>query len=541
MIKSRIFDKSGKPITFSKPANVKLAFGEYNSLYEYPWAGRMHPRVYTTQDAELGVNQYNRDLLQRWSREACAKQPWIYAAIKVLSSFSVGTEYKVTYTGNNSIWGKQFEDYMHQVFYPNCCNRGPNYDFQTDIGLISELIDRDGDLLLVFGEDETGPKFQMIPSHRIRTIGSNPFTIMEELKPGPYPNTILSDGVVYNTKTGMPLAYSILNPENLVNSSFTGAGTEGQSQFVTVRNSRLIYIPRYPDRGRGIPSIANGIIQALSVEEIESYEIEKMKIQSMYAVVEKTPEGEGPLEEEQAYRRAVNSNNNALQGFNLISNPNDNASQGLRVVSKPNIKYVSCAGGEVKFPSNSVTDKESADFLTRLEQGVLSCLGVPHALLFSPDDVAGKMNNSVIGIFNTAIEKRQQLLDFHGKFIIAWAASKAIQRGDLPPNDEEVLTNCFRFTHPQKFSLEDNKTKDTDMNYYQGGGYTLDDIAKKNNTTAEKLIGQKTKESIMMFNAAKQISNETGIDIMVAVQSLRSDLKQKPASFGGNGEQPSQE
>ena len=535
-LKNRFLDRYGQPIMTSRPLK-KQAFAQFSSIYEFPNAGRFRPRIYTNQDSELGVNQYSRDLLLRWSREMCGQQPWIYAGIKVLSTFAVGKEYCPCYYGKNTQWGEIATQWLKEVFYPNACLRGPNYDLQTVFTLLSEMVDQDGDILLVFGEEDGLPKFQMVPAHRIRTLGTSPFDFVyneNTPKVGPVPGTVVSDGVVYDLQ-GRPVGYSVQNANNMVNSSFSDSN--GLSTFISARNSRLVYAPRFPDRGRGIPTISSGILQALSVEEIEAYMTEKLKIQSMYAVVEKVPEGEGPLEEEEAYRRSV-IQNTALNGFTIAGNAGDTATQGLRIVNNPAIKYVSCAGGDIKFPAASITEKETSDYITRLETHVLGCLGVPHVLIFSQDDVAGKMNESVIKMFNGAIEKRQQLLDFHGKFILGWALAKAIKNKDLPPNDEEILTNCFEFTHPEKFSLNDSKINQDNLSYYSAGAKSLNEVCKTRNTTAKKVLDEIETETIDFFESAKRIADKTGQDISIVLQKMDNDMKQKTAPFGGGSSLP---
>ena len=530
-LKSRLFDKWGKPIMAS-PDLRKKAFGLFPSIYEAPNAGRFRPRYYTEQDAEIGINQYNRSLLLRFSREMTSQQPWIAAGVRLLSLFSVGDQYKPNYCGVNSGWGKEATAWLLE-WYKNPCSRGPNMDFQALITNLSETVDVDGDILLLFGEDKSGPKIQLVPSHRIRSLGSNPFSPAVDVKPiqGPTANTVVSDGVVYNME-GAPIGYSIQNRENMVNSTFSNSN--GNITFVSSKNARLVYQVRFPDRGRGLPTISSGILQALSVQECESYLIEKLKIQSMYATVEAVPEGEGPLEEEEAYRRAANTMNE-LNGLSPIAQPWMNASKGLRVVNSPAIKYVAASPGvEIKFPAASITDKETADQITRLETHVLSCLGVPHALLFSPDDVAGKMNNSIIDVFNASIKKRQQLLDFHGKFILGWAVSKAIKNKELPPNDEEILTNCFEFTHPHKFTLDDNKNRKSDLDEYMAGTRSLNEIAKRRNTTSTKILEDIQAETTEFLKGAQKIAKDTGMDINIVLEALRENLKQKQASPSGD-------
>lgn len=527
-LKSKFVDRNGRPLNINRGNGMqKMGFGLNGSIYEYPAAGRFRPRVYINQDSELGINQYSRDLLVRWSREMAYQQPWIQAGIKLLSQFAISDQYLPVWIGE-SPHGKEYQDYLKEVFYKNCCTRG--YDYQTVLTLLSETVDIDGDILKVYGEE----KFQLVPTHRIRNASSNPYGLSEQDGPqaGPYPNTVTSDGVVY-TNQGAPIAYAIMNPDNMVNSSFGGSG---DVTFISAKNSRLAYIPRMPDRGRGLPTISSGILQALSVEEIESYMTEKLKIQSMYAVIEKTPEGEGPYEEEQAYRRAA-STIQQLGGFNQGTQPNSNASQGLRIVNTPAVKYVACAGGDIKFPAASITDTETSNFITRLEKGVLSTLGVPHALLFSPDEISGKMNTTAVEIFNGAITKRQQFLDSNAKFDCGWALAKAIERGELPPCDDEILTDCLAFTHPPKFSIDDAKIRQADSQAYDAGLITLDEIARKNNTSAVDIIKQRTKESIMIFNAAKEIVDACpGTSMEMAVQSIRDNLKQKSPT-PVNGEQ----
>ncbi len=522
---SKFVDKFGQPVNINRSNQLqKKAFGLNSSIYEYPNSGRYRPRVYTNQDSELGINQYSRDLLVRWSREMAYQSPWIYAGIKLLSFFSIGDQYIPFWIGENKN-GDEYIKYLKEVFYKNCCTRG--YDYQTVISLTSEIVDIDGDILKIYGEDETGPKIQLIPTHRIRAASASPYGLsaQEGPKAGPYPNTIVSDGVVYTNK-GTPIAYSVMNPNNMVNSSFGGDVT---NVFVSARNSKLAYIPRMPDRGRGFPTITSGILQALSISEIEAYMMDKLKIQSMYAVVEKTPEGEGPLEEEMAYRRAA-SNITSLQGFGVGSQPNSNASQGLRIVDNPAIKYVSCAGGDIKFPAASITDSETSEYVARLERGVLSCLGVPHALLFSPDDVSGKMNSSVVEIFNGAITKRQQFLDGHAKFDCTWALAKAIENKELPPCEDEMLYECLDFTHPPKFSIDDARIRQSDNQAYDAGTITLDEIARKNNTSAQEIIQQRAKEATMIVKGAQDIVKETGIDVSIALQMMRDTLKSKSPS-----------
>lgn len=504
----------------------KNAFGLYGNLYQFPNYGRYRPRYYVQQDTEQGLDSLSRELLVRWSREMTSQVGWIEAAVRVMAQFTVGEAYLPEYVGNkNPAWGKVATDWLLEEFYPNCCVRGRAFDFQTVMFLESQLIDIDGDFLCLYGRASTSfPKFQIIPTHRIRSYSMNDVSYSPENQPSPIPGTIMSDGVLY-TPEGQPLGYQIFNPKNLVNT----VSQTAENMIVSAKNAMLIYDPRYFDKGRGRPSIGSAILQALSLQEIETYLMEKVKIESCVGLIEKTPSGEGPLELQQTLAAL-----NAQAGANGIFSPSPNV-HGVEIVDGPTMRYVKATGGEIQTLASSTPADQTSNYIDRLEKHILATIGVPHQLLFSPTEIAGRISDGVGEIFNRAVSRRQKILDGHGKFIISWALANAMEQGLIPPNYDENLYKAFELTHPPVFSLNQGYDAKADLEAYKAGTISLNDIAKKNDTTATAILEQRENETFEFISRAQRIAQKTGVDLRIVMSTMRESL----APVGGGGAPPS--
>src|ERR1051326_2326772 len=503
-VKSRILDVNGSPITKPvrrkttvNPKVKKQAMGLYGNIYSYPNYGQYRPRFYSLQDAEQGLDNLSRELLVRWSRECVAQLPFIDSAIRILAQFSVGNAYLPEYNGNNSAWGKEATQWLREVFYPNCCTRGSAFDFQNVMFLASCVLDQDGDFLCVYGRDSTGfPKIQIIPSHRIRSAtldGLGQATGITGWAPGPFKDTLVADGVVYGYD-GSPVGFNVVNYGNLVNS----LAKTTEDVFVSIKDAHLVFDARYFDKGRGRPSIGSAILQALSIQEIDTYLLDKVKLSSMLGYVETTPSGEAPIE----FETTQNLLNAEAASFGVF-NPAPNT-HAVEIVQGVTNRYIKAEGGDIKMLDSNTPSNETKDYITRLETQILSTIGVPHSLVFSQEVVSGRVSDGVGEISNSAIDRRQKILDKHGKFIIAFALANAMKEKLIPENNDENLYTVFNLTHPPKFSLNAGYDRQSDLADYNAGITTLDDIAKKSGKTSSDILEQKEKESIEFFTRANK-------------------------------------
>jgi hypothetical protein len=514
----------------TSPDMGKNAWALYGSIYQWPNFGRYRPRYYVQQDSEQGLDSLSRELLVRWSREVTSQQGWVESAIRILAQFAVGDAYLPEYVGDNPTWGKEATDWLVEEFYPNCCVRGRAFDFQTTMFLESQIIDVDGDFLCIYGKSKSGmmPQFQIIPSHRIRSTSMNDTTYSaDQPNTSLVPGTIFSDGVLYDLQ-GFPLGYKVVNFNNLVNTTVGNA----EDMVVSAKNAMLIYDPRYFDKGRGRPTIGSAILQALSLQEIETYLMEKIKIESCVGLVEKTQSGEGPLELQQTLA-ALNASTNGAGIFGASPNVH-----GLEIIDGPTMRYVKASGGEIQTLSSTTPADQTSKYIDRLEQAVLSTLGVPSVLLLNPGEISGRISDGVGEIFNRSVKRRQKILDGHGKFIISWALANAMQQGLISSNYKENLYKSFNLTHPATFSLNKGYDDKADLDAYKAGTKSLNEIAKKRNTSAKAIMEELESETLDFLTRAQRVAKTTGVDLPIVLQSMREGMVMKPSPAATDGERP---
>lgn len=497
--------KSVPQLTVTAPK--KSAAGLYGSIYSAPNAGRFKNRFYTLGDSSQGIDTLSRELLVRWSREMTAQLPFVPAAIKALAEFSIGNTYKPVYTGENKEWWTVAEKWLTEEWFPNCCTRGNQYDFQTCLNLESQLIDTDGDYLLIFGEEDGLPKFQIIQNNRLGSQHQDNSVILE----GKYKDCILSDGVYY-TAQGKPVAYNIKNAGNLVNNAIKHTA----DLVVSAADATLVFDAKYIDKCRGIPSIGSAILQAISVQELDSYLMEKIKIQSTIALVERTPSGEAP-QELQNTLEALNQLGSDNGSYNIAAN-----THAVDIVQGSQIRYVHAEGGDIKTLSGDGPGTETSDYIARLETQILSTIGVPHQIIYSTDKTSGRITTGVAEMFRSAIAHRQKIMDKTAKLRVGWALSKAQDLGLIPRNDQENLTKIIEFTHPKLFTLDAKYDSQIVINQYEAGFSSLNDATTQlYNKSAAQTIAEQANEQIEFYKKAQEVEKATGIELNTIISNWR--------------------
>ena len=507
-----LYDSRGNVVSSPKEkltrSNRQYAAGLFGSIFQYPQSNQYRPRYYTLSDTETGLDSLSRECLVRWSREVVSQMPWINSAIRILAQHSVGDAYLPVYMGNNDKWGKIATDWLVNEFYPNCCVRGKQYDFQNVLYLISTLLDTDGDILCIYGKDNYGfPKIQFIPSNRIRSSQNS-----NKITDGPYKDCIVADGVVY-ASNGKAIAYVVQNANTLAGIQ----QTVETDMYVAANNSQLIFDARYFDKSRGIPSVASGILTALSIQELDSYLTERIKIESSIGLIEKTPSGEAPYELQQTLSALENSTTTT---YGIAPNVG-----GIRVVQGSEIRYIKAEGGDIKSLASNTPGLETSQYMKRLEKGICSAIGVPHELIMSSGDVSGRMVSGIVEMFRSTVERRQKILDKHAKFIISYALSVAMANKQIPENYDEPLHKIFNITHPKEFTLDEGYDRRANLEDYNAGIKSLEEIVCRENKTAKQVIDQRGEEAKMFFIKANQIANETGVAVETVIAYLKQDMK----------------
>jgi hypothetical protein len=372
-------------------------------------------------------------------------------------------------------------------------------------------LDRDGDYLVVFGNVDGFPKFQVVQNNRIRSANQDNLVINDGIMAG----TIANDGVYY-TNTGRAVAYRVENGDNMVSNT----AVNSNALIISARDAQLVFDPLYMDKQRGVPTIGTAILQALSIQELDSYLMEKCKIQSSIALIEKTPTGQSPVELQNTLEQLMQAPDATTIGS--IS-PNTHA---VQVVQGSSVRYVHAEGGELMNLTNTGPQNELQSYIERLETQVLATLGVPHQLVFSVDRTGGRITNSIAEIFRGSIKRRQGIMDKTAKLRVSVALAKAQEEGIIPRNDTENLSRVIEFTHPPIFTLDARYDNDIVTDNYNNGLASMNDTTLKlHNKSAEQVLNEQEKEQIMFFNKAKKVSEETGVDVSVIISNWRQNVK----------------
>lgn len=511
MKQNYLYNNQGKVIV--TPELKKQAMGLYGNIYAYPHFGKYRPRFYSLSDTNNGLDTMSRELLVRWSREMFGQLPVVSSAIKTLANFSIGNSYLPLYTGINKTWWESASKWLADEWYPNCCVKGSHFDFQASLRMESQLLDIDGDYLIIFGVEQDFPKFQLIQNNRlVSTYADN--TVIQD---GPMKGCIISDGVYYSA-AGKVMGYHVKNASNLVNMM----SLKTTDAVFSARDASLILDPMYIDKVRGIPSIGSAILQALSIQQLDELLMEKIKIEAKVALIKKTPSGEAPVELQQTLEQLLLQEGQANGNLGAIS-PNLHA---IEIVQGSTISYVAADGGDIKSLASNSPANETAEYITRLESQVLSTIGVPHTLIYSTDKVGGRVTSAVAEMFRSAISRRQVIIDKTAKYRVAWALLKAMDYGYIPRNDEENISKVINFTHPLRFSLDARYDSDVITSNYESGFTTLNDVTTSlSNKGAEEVLDQQAKEQLMFYMRAKKVAEEADVDLATVIAGWKYSQK----------------
>jgi hypothetical protein len=166
---------------------------------------------------------------------------------------------------------------------------------------------------------------------------------------------------------------------------------------------------------------------------------------------------------------------------------------------------------------------------------------VPSVLLLNPGEISGRISDGVGEIFNRSVKRRQKILDGHGKFIISWALANAMQQGLISSNYKENLYKSFNLTHPATFSLNKGYDDKADLDAYKAGTKSLNEIAKKRNTSAKAIMEELESETLDFLTRAQRVAKTTGVDLPIVLQSMREGMVMKPSApspAATDGERP---
>jgi hypothetical protein len=136
-----ILDQYGSP--FANQYGHVVARGAARHTGMRPW------EPVKLQDIGKLVPAIDRQTLVSASRRLYLNQPILSGAVEQKSMYSIGKAWAPKFTGEDKAFGDAATAWLTEMFYPLCDLRGPVFDFKTELYLLSDAIDRDGEAFIV--------------------------------------------------------------------------------------------------------------------------------------------------------------------------------------------------------------------------------------------------------------------------------------------------------------------------------------------------------------------------------------------------------
>jgi hypothetical protein len=443
-----LYDTYGKPLAPSKQAS-----GLYMNPNDYRNYGKYRPQYYSQalNDTEQTVNYSDRQRMVSISRQLFARMPEVTSASKQKASWVVNGGFLPVYNGNNKSWGEAVTKWLVNSWFPACSNKGLAYDWFAVLRLISKMMDKDGDTLMLPIVTKNGfPKLQFVATHRIQSRAS------DTVQSGKYAGYPIKDGVIYNPN-GSPVAYNITTDDD-----------ESNDTIISCSNAYLIFDPEFFDKGRGIPIISSALGDALDLEELRFFIKQTVKQQQMLNYVVTNEMG-------QAEDESVS--NSWAQANNPDPTTPVRLSPFVEEVTEAGIKYLK-TGSKLEPLKTDTPASSVQDFTKEISKLVMQAMGWPHELILSPDKIGGAAARGIAEMVRKTIQERQSVIEKFAKVALTFAISTAMENGIIPRNYDEDFTD-WHFTKGAQLVLDAGNERAADLNDYRMGIKSLNELTLK--------------------------------------------------------------
>jgi len=461
------------------------------------------------------------------SRVIAAGVPSIDAALMQANEFSVGDSWHIKSRSANKDWGKKRDQWFNETYSRDCNARGPQGDWRSSLRQLNWTRKVEGDYGVVFDGQpsrdaasgkEIAPtgRFYILKYDRIATslsyngknaisvgnglelpsevgkskgytldsIASNPSGMFIIDDGGPFAGNRICDGVILDANMRV-LGYRVV-----------GFNSAGDPSYVDLSRHQLHFnfsARRQVDLIRGIPELAESIIQIMGLDDIQYLITMAIKASSALALYRESLDGNP----RHAGRRtgeedAVDLDGNAITQKIAVQD----IAPGILELATQNEEKLGVLG----FNRPSMNEEQ---FIARIETSVLHKLW-PRSLIYGGD--VGRAGARAIGAQANGICVWDQLcLDRTARFIADRATEFAMRAGYIPANNN--LDDAYRyvFTVPGKFTVDEGN--DAKMRLSALGRCTISRgmISELDGYLAEEIEEQREAEEDRLAQAAVRL------------------------------------
>lgn len=321
--------------------------------------------------------------------------------------------------------------------------RGPQFSWRRNVKIESKSLDVDGDCFVLLTESKDGfPQLQFLEAHR---IGQTNYDNQDRVQEGPYKNAKIKNGIIYN-EFAREIAYRVLSDD-------------GETwRDISARDMVHVTDPDWFSQGRGIPSIASGMLDWYDLAEVRDYEKIGQKVNAALTLKE------------------TNETGKTDRAMALVNG------QGGSTTGPFQSELL--AGGTIRYLKNSAkleaheSNRPSDGFLKfsdKIEAGAFFGMEWRREMLDS-SSVGGAGVRAFQRDINDSINDRVEILARFRKRVAIYIIAKRAKQGiyTLPVD----WWKCS-FTKPREFTVDDGNSRKADREDLRAGVMSENDILQR--------------------------------------------------------------
>lgn len=494
-----ILDEFGVPVTYSS----RFAHGSDRSRARGP--------QFSINDTDIDklIPANDRKTLVAMSKRLAANMGVPKAIVSQKAKYSVGGAWIPSYSGTDVSNGNAAEEWLKNVWLPNCDVRGGINDWHQYLNDASKDIDfGDHFTLLTMTEDESFPLIQNIPSHRIQNGPDN-----EAVSTGKYKGLKICDGIIYNRQM-RPIAYRVIKE-----------GDSREFEDIPAPSIVHVYDKDFSDQGRGFPTFTHAVEDLKHCLQSTEYERIRQLIISSIGLVEYNEHGGPDLDD---------------PGIAL----------GDPSIGQGGVTFQSYQGGMTRYMRANSGEKLEVikhdnpgdvweSFQDRLARASVVGADWSYGMVWkSPGQ--GTAERADILRARRAVVERQRLLLFLARKVTSYAVSFAQNKGKITrANGSRVfLSNPTRwsFSKPPRLTVDDGREEKAMIEGWRAGTRNLTEVIEANGRDIEEFTRERANEVVLRYAIAKEVGDAAGIEIEPREMAMLT-----PNEMGDQGEAPEPE
>ena len=318
--------------------------------------------------------------------------------------------------------------------------RGPQFPWRRSVKIESKSLDVDGDVFVLLTETKTGfPQLQYLEAHR---IGQTNYDNDDRVQEGKYKGLKIKCGIIYN-EYGREVAYRVLDES-------------GENwRDVSARDMVHITDPDWFCQGRGVPTIAAGMLDWYDLAEVRDFEKIAQKVNAALTLKEKNETGRADVA-----NQLINGQGGAT-----------NAPFQSELINGGLIRYLKNSASLEAHESNRPSEG-FLKFSDKIEASAFLALRWRREMLDS-SAVGGAGVRAFQRDINDAICDRVDVITAYRKRIALYVIAKRAKQGVYTLPEDWMLCS---FTKPREFTVDDGNSRKADRDDLRAGLASENDI-----------------------------------------------------------------